>query len=274
MSGAETISIPPNWAVPAFDATVLAPRRCTYALVIPVINEGERIRSQLQRIRALDPTVDVVVADGGSTDGSLDIDFLREAGVKALLVKNGPGRLSAQLRMAYAWALARGYRGIITVDGNGKDDMEAIGRFVAALDQGYDLVQGSRYLPGGVAENTPVDRYLAGRFIHAPLISMRARHRFTDTTNGFRAYSAKALRDPRVAPFRHVFQDYNLLFYLLARIPRLGYRVTEIPVARRYPSGAVPTKVTGLAGRMRMLRELVSAVLGLLDPRDGHGAIR
>jgi dolichol-phosphate mannosyltransferase len=57
-------------------------------------------------------------------------------GVRALLVETGPGRLSAQLRMAFAWGLDEGYFGIVTVDGNGKDELGAIARFIAALREG------------------------------------------------------------------------------------------------------------------------------------------
>ena len=255
------------WQVPDFTAAVLAPRRRGHALVIPVINEGARIRAQLARLAEAGPPVDVVIADGGSTDGSLDPDALRAAGVRALLVKTGPGRLSAQLRMAYAWCLDEGYAGIVTMDGNGKDGVEAVARFAAALRGGFDYVQGSRYLRGGVAENTPIDRKLAGRLVHAPVLSLAGRHWFTDTTNGFRAYSARYLRDPRVAPFRDVFARYELLFYLTVRAGRLGYRVTEIPVARRYPRHApTPTKIAGWRGRIDMLGELFGAALGRFDP--------
>jgi hypothetical protein len=184
-----------------------------------------------------------------------------------LLTKRGPGRLSAQLRMAYAWCLDQQYDGVVTVDGNGKDGVEAIPRFVEMLDQGYDLVQGSRYLPAAVAENTPLDRKLAGRLLHAPVVSLAAGYRYTDTTNGFRAYSARMLADPAVAPFRPVFDRYNLLFYLSIRGPRLGYRVTEIPVSRRYPKAeATPTKISGWRGRVLILRELFGAVVGRYNP--------
>lgn len=256
-----------TWQLPAFTETVLGNRRHDHVLVIPVINEGQRIRNQLARIAALGPPADVVIADGGSTDGSLDPGFLQQQGVRALLVKTGPGRLSAQLRMAYAWCLDQGYAGVVTVDGNGKDGVEAIPAFVAKLLEGFDYVQGSRYLPGGVAENTPLDRHVAGRFVHAPILSLAARQRFTDTTNGFRAYSARALLDPRVAPFRDVFGRYELLFYLTARIPRLSYAATEIPVARRYPRAEpAPTKIAGWRGRVAMLGELAAAALGRFNP--------
>ena len=114
------------------------------------------------------------------------------------LVKTGPGRLSAQLRMGYAFALMRGYDGVVTIDGNGKDGFDAIPAFLAALDAGYGFVQGSRYVPGGVAERTPLDRAIAVRLIHAPLVSLAAGFRYTDSTNGFRGMSAALLRDPRV----------------------------------------------------------------------------
>lgn len=257
-----------TWQLPAFTAAVLAPRRHGHALVIPVIDEGDRIRAQLARIAAAAPPVDVVIADGGSTDGSLEPEALRRLGVRALLVKTGPGRLSAQLRMAYAWCLDEGYEGIVTMDGNGKDGVEAVAAFVARLRDGDDYVQGSRYLPGGVAENTPLDRHLAGRLLHAPVLSLAARHWFTDTTNGFRAYSARLLLDPRVAPFRDVFVRYELLFYLTVRPARLGYRVREIPVARCYPARTpAPTKIAGWRGRIDMLGELFGAALGRFDPR-------
>lgn len=261
-----SLADPPH-EIPAHDSLVLGPKRNRHALVIPVINEGERIRGQLGRIAGLGAPVDVVVADGGSTDSSLDPNFLRGAGVRALLTKRGPGKLSAQLRMGYAWCLDEGYDGIITVDGNGKDGVEAIPRFAEKLDEGYGYVQGSRYRQGGEAVNTPLDRKLAGRLIHAPLMSAAGRRWYTDTTNGFRAYSSAFLNDPRVAPFRDVFNTYTLLFYLTVRAGQLGYRTTEIPVARCYPpSGKTPTKIAGLRGRMDMMREIWDVVRGRYNP--------
>lgn len=256
-----------DWAVPASRAEVFHARRHRCALVIPVLDEGERIRAQLARIAALAPGVDVVVADGGSTDGALEADFLRAQGVRALLTRTGPGKLGAQLRIAYAFALREGYEGIVTIDGNGKDGAEAIPAFLARLAEGFDYVQGSRYAPGGRAENTPADRAAANRLIHAPLLSLAGRFRFTDTTNGFRAYSRRYLLDPRVAPFRDVFVKYELLFYLTVRAGQLGYRVCEIPVRRIYPAGSpAPTKIRGLGSRLDVLKQTILAAAGRFAP--------
>jgi hypothetical protein len=255
------------WEVPAHEVALYAPRTHRHALVIPVINEGERIRGQLRRIAAAGLPVDVVIADGGSTDGSLDADFMGEVGVRAVLTKTGPGKLSAQLRMAYAWCLRQGYAGIVTIDGNGKDGVAAVAAMVAKLEEGCDYVQGSRYLPGGAAENTPLERTIANRLIHAPMLSAAGRHWFTDTTNGFRAYSAAYLLHPDVQPFRDIFSVYNLLFYLTVRAGQLGLKVAHVPVERRYPDdGKVPTKIGGLASKLALLKETFVAATGGYTP--------
>lgn len=255
------------WDVPAFDVATFVDSRHAYALVIPVINEGDRIRKQLLRIRDAKLPVDVIVADGGSTDGSLNPEFIANAGVRAVLTKTGPGKLSAQLRMAYAWCLQQGYTGIVTIDGNGKDGVEAVVDMVEKLGQGYDYVQGSRYLPGGVSENTPLERTVANRGIHAPLLSLAGWHWYTDTTNGFRAYSARYLLDPRVRPFRDVFQRYELLFYLTVRAGQIGMKVSQVPVQRRYPANsAVPTKIDGISSKLSVLKQTFAAAMGRFSP--------
>lgn len=253
-----------SWQVPTFDILFAQPVRHTMCVVIPVINEGARIRNLLTRMAAVDVAsrADIIIVDGGSTDGSLAYDFLQQHGVGALLRKTGPGKLSAQLRCAYAFALDQGYQGIVTIDGNDKDDPQAIGRFIDALAQGYDFVQASRFIAGGAAENTPVSRDLAIRLVHAPLLSLFSGFSWTDTTQGFRAYSRAMLLDPRVAPFRDVFQVYELLAYLSLRVPQLGFRCIELPASRIYPPGEVPTKISAFRGNLDVLTTLFRACAG------------
>lgn len=253
--------------VPAHERQVFAEKRHRYCVAVFVINEGERVRDQLRGMASLADTIDIIVADGGSTDGSLALDTLAEFRLRALLIKRGPGKLSAQMRMAIAFVLAEGYDGLVVIDGNGKDDFTAIPRFIESLDAGFDHIQGSRYIPGGRGINTPLSRTLGVRLLHAPLISLAAGARYTDTTNGFRAYSRRLLSDPRVDPLRDVFNGYELHYYLAIRAARLGFRCIEIPATRRYPdSGRVPTKISPLKGNLAVLRTLLSAVAGRFNP--------
>lgn len=257
-----------GWQVPAFDTVFWLGRQYPWCVVIPVINEGARIDSLLSRMAALqiDRIADVLIIDGGSTDGSLPPNILQRKGVRGLLRKTGAGRLSAQLRCAYAFALDQGYEGIVSIDGNDKDDPEAIPRFIDALKQGIDFVQASRFIAGGVAENTPKLRDFAIRFIHAPMLSLFSGFAWTDTTQGFRAYGRKMLLDPRIAIFREVFMTYELLAYLSYRVPKLGYRCLEISTIRRYPKGEVPTKISSFKGNLSVLKILFRACLRAYDP--------
>jgi len=262
------------WQVPSYTTTFWNGRSRPHCVVIPVINEGERILNLLRRMAAvrIADIADVIIVDGGSTDGSLEPQRLQELGVRGLLVKTAPGKLSAQLRCAYAFVLDEGYTGIVTIDGNDKDDPDAIPRFIDAIEQGYDFVQASRFLAGGVAENTPKSRDFAIRFIHAPLLSLASGFHWTDTTQGFRAYSRAMLLDPRVAPFRDEFTTYELLAYLSYRVPKLGYRCVELPTVRRYPKGEVPTKISSVRGNLSVLQVLMKACAGQYNPRQGADA--
>jgi len=257
-----------NWQVPTFETSLWLGRQHPWCVVIPVINEGARIKSLLSRMAALkiDGIADIIIVDGGSTDGSMGLESLQQKGVRGLLVKTGPGKLSAQLRCAYAFALDQGYEGIVTIDGNDKDDPEAIPRFIEALKQNLDFIQASRFIAGGVAENTPKSRDFAIRLIHAPMLSLFSGFRWTDTTQGFRAYSRQLLLDTRIAPFRDVFKTYELLAYLSYRAPKLGYRCIELPTIRRYPKGEVPTKISSFKGNLSVLQVLFRACIGLYSP--------
>jgi glycosyltransferase involved in cell wall biosynthesis len=267
-----TLDLPPDvcatWQVPAFDIPLWLGQRHSYCVVIPVINEGSRIRRLLERMTVLKIAyiADIVIVDGGSTDGSLNLDMLCEHDVLGLLVKTGPGKLSSQLRCAYAFALKQGYMGIVSIDGNDKDDPEAIPRFIAALRNGYDFVQASRFIFGGIAENTPKLRDFAIRFIHAPTLRLFSGFHWTDTTQGFRAYSRKMLLDTKISPFRDIFMTYELLAYLSYRAPKLGYQCIELPTIRRYPKGEVPTKISSFRGNLSVLKILFRTCFGAYNP--------
>lgn len=129
--------------VPDYRAAELLPKRSEYCLLIPVINEGARILTELGRAQTagVDTLCDIVICDGGSTDGSMKLDTLQLYGVNTLLTKTGPGKQGAQLRMGIYFALNRGYKGVLTIDGNNKDSIEDVHKFIEKLQAGYDFVQ-------------------------------------------------------------------------------------------------------------------------------------
>lgn len=99
--------------VPDYTAVEFEGRRHDYCLLIPVINEGARILTELGRAQkaGIDQLCDIVICDGGSTDGSMKRETLALYRVNTLLTKTGPGRQGAQLRMGMYFALDRNYKG-------------------------------------------------------------------------------------------------------------------------------------------------------------------
>ncbi len=246
---------------PAFESKEFQTKNKNYCVLIPIINEGTRIIHELERAKnaKVATLADIVICDGGSTDGCTEESRLKELDVNTLLVKQDTGKQGAQLRMGIYWALQRGYEGIITIDGNDKDSIEDIEKFIAKLKEGYDFVQGSRFVRGGVAENTPLSRLIAVRLIHAPIISLTAGKWYTDTTNAYRAYSRMYLEHPACQPLRDVFTGYELLAFLSTCADLNGLKTCEIPVARRYPKGEkTPTKISKWSGNWNLIKILFS----------------
>lgn len=256
--------------VPKFECMEYAEKSKDYVVLIPIINEGERIGKELKRAYKYNVAdhADIVICDGGSTDGCIEERMLKKLRVNTLLIKQDIGRQGAQLRMGIWWALERGYKGIITIDGNNKDSIEDVPRFIEKLKEGYDFVQGSRFIKGGRAINTPFVRMVSLKCIHAPIISLTAHHHYTDTTNAYRAYSAGYLRDERVQPLRDIFMTYELLAYLSVRVTQIGRKACEIPVARVYPKkGKIPTKISFLKGNGELMKILLKNAWGAYKPK-------
>ncbi len=243
------------------------------AVIIPIWNEGAAILDQLRRMQDASLHLDIVLCDGNSSDGSTSVSRLKGLGVRTLLVTDQVG-LGTALRLGFCYAMDHGYEGVIALDGNGKDGVEAISVFGECLVKGFDLVQGSRFMTGGRHSNTPWERYIGIRLLIAPAMSMAAGFRYTDPTNGFKGLSRRFLLDDSVQPLRPVFQQFNLQFYLNYIAPRLGFRVTEIPVSRVYPKGvSTPTKIVGIRAKWRLLRQFFGVIFGRYNlPKGRHDA--
>ncbi len=257
-----------NWQLPKLDTIEFRKKKTKYCICIPVLNEGDKIRKQLTKLIPYSKFADIIIADWGSMDGSTDPRFLKKMQVRSLLTLKSPGRQGTQLRMGFFYALGQGYKGIIQIDGNNKDGVEAIPRFIKALDEGFDYIQGSRFLKGGKAVNTPPLRYIAVRMVASPVLSLGARFWYTDVTNGFRGYSKKYLEHPQVKPFRNIFNSYELNMYLTVRANQLGLKTKEIPVSRNYNKGKVHTKISLVKGNSNFLVSQFKAALGFYNPND------
>jgi dolichol-phosphate mannosyltransferase len=243
-------------------------KKNNYLLVIPNLNEGSELKKLIKKIFffKINNLVDILVVDGGSNDNSIDLSFLKKNISTFILIKNNTG-LSRQLQYAYSFSKKNNYFATITIDGNGKDDPRRIINFIKKIDDGYDFVQGSRFVKGGKESHTPLLRIFAIKFIHAPMLSLFSGFKWTDTTQGFRCYKNILFKDNNLDIFRNIFSKYELLAYLNYKVPRLGYSCVEIPTNRIYKKniGAKNSKIKGVFGYCVIFKTLLKACLGFFD---------
>jgi dolichol-phosphate mannosyltransferase len=229
----------------------------------PVLDEEVKIGEVCRRTPR--PLVDeLLVIDDGCTDRSPEV--ARSHGATVLPLGRTVG-VGAALRAGYKYALDKGYDVAVVMAGNNKDSPEEIPILLDPIADGRaDFVQGSRFLKGDANFGPmPLYRKLATR-VHPLLFSLAARHRVTESTNGFRALRTSMLRDPRIALDQPWLDEYELEPYLLFKAIRLGYGVAEVPVTKIYPPKKLgQTKMKPITGWWSILRPLFYLGLGLKE---------
>ena len=134
-------------------------------LAVPVaFNEEKKIGSVLKRFEGVSALTEVLLLDDASTDGTRGV--AERMGVKVLSMPKRSGVGSA-IRRAIRYSQDNGFEILAIVAGNDKDRPEEIGRLIDPIArEGFDFVQGSRYLPGGDFGNMPFYRQISTRWIH------------------------------------------------------------------------------------------------------------
>jgi dolichol-phosphate mannosyltransferase len=197
-------------------------------MVIPTYNEVDNLADVLDRVRRSVPSVDVLVVDDGSPDGTgelADRIAARDPQVRVLhrTVKEG---LGAAYRAGFRLALDAGYDVIGEMDADGSHQPEQLPTLFAALGEA-DLVIGSRWVPGGRVVNWPWRRQAlsrAGNLYTRVLLGMPV----GDATAGFRLFRRHTLEV--VGLDRVQSHGYSFQVELAYRTVRAGLRVVEVPI--------------------------------------------
>jgi glycosyltransferase involved in cell wall biosynthesis len=197
-------------------------------VVIPTYNERENISLLITDIMDLGIECKAIVVDDNSPDGTGELADELAAQHPGVRVMHRPGKLglgTAHIAGMKA-ALAAGADYILTMDADFSHHPRYLPAMLAGLDR-FDVVIGSRYVPGGGTQYCTLPRRALSRganLFARTVLSLQA----SDATAGFRGYRRQVLES---IPLDEIKSDgYSFLIEMLYRCQRRGWRVGEVPI--------------------------------------------
>ena len=218
-------------------------------VVIPTYNEAATLPVILDRLRAAQPSADVLVVDDGSPDGTgrLADERARLDPAVHVLHRDAKQGLGAAYVAGFTWGLDRGYEVLVEMDADGSHAPEQLERLLAPLAWA-DVTIGSRYVAGGSVVNWPRHRWLLSRGGNV-YTRLAVRLPVSDATAGYRAYRASSLRRLDYAATESAGYCFQIDMTRLA--VRAGMTVVEVPV----------TFTERTVGQSKMSRAIVAEAL-------------
>jgi glycosyltransferase involved in cell wall biosynthesis len=202
-------------------------------VIIPAWNEEEALPGTLAELARVRADLDVLVVSDGSTDRTPEVARAAGASVVELPFNLGIG---GALQTGFRYALRRGYDRAVQFDADGQHDPNEIAALLDGLEQGADMVVGSRFGEGTVEYRVGPVRRSAMRLLHFSINAM-TRHDFSDTSSGFRAFDRRVLElFAETYPVEFMDSTESLL-----QACRAGMQVTETPTRIRGRQAGAPS---------------------------------
>jgi dolichol-phosphate mannosyltransferase len=201
------------------------------AVVVPTLNESGNIARLLDGIMAADARLHAIVVDDGSRDGTGELvqQKQREYSGRIHLIERGKkmGYASA-VQDGMRLALKNGARLILQMDADFSHNPQRLPALIAKSEsEDYDLVIGSRYIPGGGTENWGMDRKILSGGANL-LVRKLLRLQTRDCTGGFRCWKRELIEKADVLDLK--IEGYAFLFIAMDRCARLDAKIGEVPI--------------------------------------------
>ena len=199
-------------------------------VVLPTYNESATVAEVLRRIRAsATHTIDVLVVDDNSPDGTADIAqaLADELGGIEVLRRPDKAGLGSAYREGFKVGLAQGYEALVEMDADLSHDPSVLADLLAEIEGGADIVIGTRYMPGGSIPDWSWHRRAISRIgnLYARgMLGLDAR----DATSGYRAYHRRALERINLTAVRA--DGYGFQIEMAYKVLHAGAVLAEVPI--------------------------------------------
>jgi dolichol-phosphate mannosyltransferase len=198
-------------------------------VIIPTYNERDNIAPITRAVLDVAPTADILVVDDNSPDGTGRIadELAAQAPRIHVLHRAGKEGLGRAYLAGFDWALAREFDPIFEMDADFSHDPKYLPKFLEEIQNGADVVLGSRYVRGGGTVNWGLSRQAiskGGSLYARTILGVGIR----DLTGGFKCFRRSALAALDLGTVRST--GYAFQIELTYRAVRRGLRVVEIPI--------------------------------------------
>lgn len=172
----------------------------------------------------------ILIVDDGSPDGTGMLVNLKQAeypGKVFLIERSGKLGLGTAYITGFKWGLKNDYERIYEMDCDFSHNPKDLLRLDDALQNGADVVVGSRYVKGGKCVNWPTDRMVLsyGASIYTRLVTWMW---VKDPTAGFVGYSREVLEEIDLDTINFVGYAFQIEMKYAAK--ELGFKIKEIPI--------------------------------------------
>lgn len=233
-------------------------RQLKFLIVIPAFNEEGKIKKVIAKIKQ-DLADEILVVDDCSTDQTYA--EARNAGATVKRHEQNMG-VGASIRTGIDYALAANYDVVAVLSGDDQHDPNDLyGLFQMITQQGYDFVQGSRYLGGLNSPNIRLFRKSSTQ-LYAIIFRFLTGFPCTDATNGGRAFKIKIFKEKNINIWQDWLNTYELEPYLLYQAVKRGCKIAEAPMKVIYHQQGT-TKMKPFRDWWRIFRPMFFLALGI-----------
>jgi len=197
-----------------------------YLIVLPTYNEAQNLSGVISDFRALKTSIDILVVDDNSPDGTGKIaDSLTSTDLFVLHRTKKQGLGPAYLA-GFSWAISRGYDFVIEMDADGSHlPAELEGLISASADA--DLVIGTRWMSGGKVVNWPWYRKAISR-LGTSYAATILRLPFKDLTSGYRVLSKRLVTKVLESKIQTHGYGFQIEIVLLAEQAHMA--IAQVPI--------------------------------------------
>ncbi|MFP4458411.1 MAG: polyprenol monophosphomannose synthase [Candidatus Zixiibacteriota bacterium] len=222
-------------------------------IIMPMYNEIENIRKIVPVVLEKDDRINILIIDDNSPDGTGEVaDELSEADSRISVIhREGKLGLGTAYVVGFKYALEHDYDLAFEMDSDFSHNPDDVPKMISKIEDGYDMVVGSRWVKGGGTENWPRKRELLSKYasVYSRIVTGLPVH---DTTAGFQCFRYEVLDSIDLDGLKS--GGYSFQIETKFKVWRKGFKIGEIPIVFK----------DRIEGQSKMSNKIIFEAIGMV----------